>query len=343
MRERLIELAAKAGPLNGEPLDLAGIVAGGNGYGGGTPGHGIDVLNGQPAAEPAARIAVIPNKFVAANHPFVHGVVIPDGGADGETPVPIAANGLAAAMPGTSGQTWDHIRSGRISSQGTSVVDNIDYAADPHTMLGLHANKAITFDLAAIRRATGYGELRFRAKACYGGQAEPTADYAVLVDGKPAVERRAITRQAQEIDVSLKADSRFLTLVATDQNRDIAHDQVFFGDAVVEPVGFKVPAEAELLAREKEALEKRIAQYPMLGADGKMNFDMTSLELVPDKTVRPDGLALEVRAWGPAADRTKPAEVKLLLTEFVDPLGEMTYFPVDETQEGVEDELYASE
>jgi DUF1680 family protein len=63
---------------------------------------------------------------------------------------------------------------------------------------------------------------------------------------------------------------------------------------------------------------------------------------IADATVRPDGLALEVRAWGPASDRSKPADLTLLLTEFVDPTGQRTYLPVDDPKAGVEDELYAS-
>jgi uncharacterized protein len=69
-------------------------------------------------------------------------------------------------------------------------------------------------------------------------------------------------------------------------------------------------------------------------------FDWTTLATpVPDKTIRPDGLALEVRAWGPGSDRSKPADLTLLLTEFVDPTGELTYLPSDNPKAGVEDEL----
>ena len=38
---------------------------------------------------------------------------------------------------------------------------------------------------------------------------------------------------------------------------------------------------------------------------------------MPDQTIRPDGLALEVRAWGPASDRNKPADFTFLLTEYI--------------------------
>ena len=77
-------------------------------------------------------------------------------------------------------------------------------------------------------------------------------------------------------------------------------------------------------------------------AVAQTKFDWTTLATpVPDKTIRPDGLALEVRAWGPGNDRSKPADLTLLLTEFVDPTGELTYLPSDNPKAGVEDELYA--
>jgi hypothetical protein len=340
LQTQLAAVSARLGAATGDPLSLADVVSGGNGFGGGTQGHGVHVSSGRRATEPAAILAVTVNKFVTADHPFIHGVVIPNGGMDGRTPVPIA-DGLTAIMPRTSGQTWDHIRSGPVTSQHTTIVNSVDYAGGQHTMLSLHANKAITFDLAAIRKATGYGEMRLRTKACYGGQPEPTVDYAVLVDGKPAVPRRAVTRRPQQLDVPLFVGSRFLTLAVTDQNYDISHDQVFFADAVLTPVGFKPSAEASRLLHEKRSLQARIAQYPSATGDHvAMKFDPASLEnLVPDWAVRPEGLAIEARAWGPVSDRSKPADVSLLLTEYIDPAGEVTYTPVDDASAGVDDEL----
>lgn len=61
---------------------------------------------------------------------------------------------------------------------------------------------------------------------------------------------------------------------------------------------------------------------------------------VPDATIRPDGLAFEVRAWGPASDRNKPADLTLSLTEYVDPTGQSTYFPADGSNPAVDDELH---
>jgi DUF1680 family protein len=60
---------------------------------------------------------------------------------------------------------------------------------------------------------------------------------------------------------------------------------------------------------------------------------------IPDRTIRPEGMAFDVRAWGPTSDRSKPADWVLLLTEYVDPTGEVTYWPGDKSTAGVDDEL----
>ena len=81
-------------------------------------------------------------------------------------------------------------------------------------------------------------------------------------------------------------------------------------------------------------------QRAVAEALSQTKFDWATLSApVPDTTIRPDGLALEVRAWGPASDRSKPADLTLLLTEFIDPTGELTYLPSDNPKAGVEDEL----
>ena len=72
----------------------------------------------------------------------------------------------------------------------------------------------------------------------------------------------------------------------------------------------------------------------------ELKVDWTTLAgPVPDPSIRPDGLALEVRAWGPASDLKKPADQKLVLSEFVDPAGEQTYWPAADPKTGVADEL----
>lgn len=75
-------------------------------------------------------------------------------------------------------------------------------------------------------------------------------------------------------------------------------------------------------------------------AMARTTFDWNTLgTVVSDKTLRPDGLALEVRAWGPASDKSKPADLTLLLTEYIDPTGLLTYMPGKDVKQSVDDEL----
>ena len=114
--------------------------------------------------------------------------MIPNGAA------PISSTGIVIQTRATDGQSWDYIQAGKVLSQDTAEIDGIDYAAAPHTMIALHANKALTFDLAAIRQALPeYQALRFHAVAGYGGLgAGADADFAVYVDGTLRAERRNI-------------------------------------------------------------------------------------------------------------------------------------------------------
>jgi uncharacterized protein len=91
------------------------------------------------------------------------------------------------------------------------------------------------------------------------------------------------------------------------------------------------------------ALNPAEAQRAVADALKQIKLDWTSITgPTTDKTIRPDGLAMEVRAWGPKSDRSKPADLTLLLTEFIDPAGEMSYLPADDPNVGVEDELCAA-
>ena len=80
---------------------------------------------------------------------------------------------------------------------------------------------------------------------------------------------------------------------------------------------------------------------------GLEQMDLTQLTLDPasfaepvaDSTVRPDGIACPIRAWGPNSDPASPPDLRLLLTEFPDPTAEVTYYLTAGTDAGVPDEL----
>jgi len=218
--------------LAGKPIDLADIAGGGDGRGSGRKGVGIDPRSGREVdAKPRGYLSGI---TVNAPQPgptkLVNAVFVPHGPGD----VPVTTTGLTVrGIPETSKAGWDAIRNGPVAAQHSTTLDGVDYTQAGHTILGLHANAGITFDLAAIAATVRLANPRFRAVVGYGGTTpEAGADYCVFVDGVPLAKGR-IGRDdgGTPLDVSLPPAARFLTLVATDAGNGIGHDQIFFGDA----------------------------------------------------------------------------------------------------------------
>jgi hypothetical protein len=76
----------------------------------------------------------------------------------------------------------------------------------------------------------------------------------------------------------------------------------------------------------------------------QLKLDPASLaEPVGDSTIRPNGIACQIRAWGPNSDPASPPDLRLLLTEFPDPTAEATYFLTAKPDATVPDELCVPE
>jgi hypothetical protein len=221
--------------LAGKPVDLADIVAGGDGRGGGKKGAGIDARNGKVVDEkPRGYLSAITlNTPKPGPTKLVNAVFIPNGPGD----VPVTTTGLMVqGIPETSQAGWDAIRNGPVAKQHSTKLGDVDYAKGDHTILGLHANAGITFDLAEIAATVRVVNPRFLAVVGYGGNTpEAGADYFVFVDGAPAAQGRiGFDDGGTPLDISLPPGTKFLTLVATDAGNGIGHDQIFFGDARIE-------------------------------------------------------------------------------------------------------------
>lgn len=257
---------AEAHALAGAPVDLADVVGGGDGSGDGVKGAGIDPRSGRAVpGTPLGFLDVLEaNRPVPGPTPFVAAVLVPDGGR----PVRLLVDGEPVeGLPATAGQAWDSIRNGPVNAQASTTVDGIDYSASGHTILGLHANAAIVFDLGAIRARHPATRRRFRAVVAYGGRAATEgADFAVYVDGRRAAgERLDQGSGGVRLDVELADDARHLALVATDGGDGIGHDQLWFGDARIEGQP-TVPVDASALAAVQtrvEALRHELAGLPM--------------------------------------------------------------------------------
>jgi Protein of unknown function (DUF1553)/Protein of unknown function (DUF1549)/Planctomycete cytochrome C/NPCBM/NEW2 domain len=260
----LARVKAELGRIDRAPLELADVVAGGNGFGSGELERGLDPRSGQASSGKLGILAGLQvNQFMRSQTPFVDGMVVPNGAT------PITSTGIVIQTQPTDGQSWDYIQAGKVLSQDTAELGGIDYAAPGHTMIALHANKALTFDLAAIRQALPqYHGLRFQAVAGYGGLgAGADADFAVYVDGMLRTQRRNISHASggTALDEPLADHERFLTLVATDGGNGIAFDQIFFGDPRLvpdEPVSAEPPdspAKTALLD-ERRRLEAQLSE-----------------------------------------------------------------------------------
>ena len=144
------------------------MVAGGDGFSG-RRNRGIDQRNGQTTdTEPVPPILTGDHRYHRVKSlPFVDGVFIPSG----KRPVQIDSAGHTFADFGeTDNFSCGYIWSGRPpvlmfdppEVQRTELA-GVDYASPGHSVLFMHANKGITFDLESIRRAnSGCKLLRFR-------------------------------------------------------------------------------------------------------------------------------------------------------------------------------------
>ena len=227
---------------NGVPLDLADMVGGGNGYGTGTKGTGIIIETGETSSKKLSFYKnVKPNTLsppawdaTKTSFNFIKGVFLPKGG-DAETDtIPLGAGIVLTQIPKSSGNTWDAIRNGLLNAQVHAKLNGLDYNSEGHSVLGLHANGGITFDLDAIRKGTGTNIFTLKAHLGFGASndaAQSRADFSVYFDQTPAFSARGLQKSdSREISLPIPGKARFLTLVATDGGDGISSDLLFLGD-----------------------------------------------------------------------------------------------------------------
>ena len=251
--------------------DLADIVGGGDGRGSGKRGQGIDPINGSIITKSRGMFleGYQPNTFAKSDNRFVDGVVIPRGDKR-KGQVPVTSTGITiTGLPGTDGKAWDAIRFGPVTRQHSPKLGGIDFSQPGNSLLGLHANAAITFDLNAFRDDSKHQDLRFASQVGYFGATSNTsyADVRVYVDGKLVVEFEKLKRadNLKDIDIQLPADVRFLTLMSTDGGNGIGMDQIGFGfPRITADSSSLSPSDQERLAalrKQKIKLEAELARF----------------------------------------------------------------------------------
>jgi hypothetical protein len=194
-------------------IDLADIVGGGDGSGNGG-NAGVDVTDGSTTTSQTGPITAPTNTFVPAANPLIDGVVIPDGGGGGAATVPISSTGLTVTGISDSTElgpahTWDHVWNGTNFGTTTTWVGAV---------LGMHANKGVTFDLEAIGAAHGgFLPASFSAWPITGSSPSAQVDYYAFVDGV-LVASASLSGEdafAPGFESSIPPDARFLTLLTS--------------------------------------------------------------------------------------------------------------------------------
>ena len=212
----------------GQPVNLADIVGGGNGFGTGRPDFGIVIETGKLSSEPLplngyglrnqkAWDGFLPTPQI----PAVNGIFVPDGGSG---PVIVNSQGdIFKQCPDTTSY-WcapiiNTIR-GQESKDYNLTIGNVTYGTAEHPALFFHANIGITFDLQAIHATLPAGKSMTRFAALTTTprhEANSLLDIWVLVDGEVRFSRTEVSQLQQfPVEVPLSKQDRFLTLVVTD-------------------------------------------------------------------------------------------------------------------------------
>ncbi|QDU50655.1 DUF1553 domain-containing protein [Gimesia panareensis] len=304
----LNEIDYRISRLEGTGVDLADIVGGGNGLGTGAFRQGIDARTAKVQTRDFGALGnVKTNRFVAADFEFIDGVFIPDGQA-GKAKIVVSSTGTTVSgLPATTGKAWDMIRNGPVASQHSPELDGINFTEAGHSLLGLHANAGITFDLEKIRSSTQLTDLQFTAKLGYFGAGGVFhADVRVFVDGQEVAKYIHLKRDdgLQQLSIPLSPSSRFLTLIATDGGNGYSHDQVGFGDPRLKSALPQKPEpaqERELKQRRKQR-DEVASQLKSLGPPPRF-YGVVANKTLPDVhlLVRGNPEAPDKEALAPAA------------------------------------------
>lgn len=340
---QLAEVRLKIAARKNERAPIANLITGGSAF-------AINPLTGYISADYAGALPrskySVNTPVPVSDSPFVDCVLVPDGG---EGSVTLTTTGITGeGVPDTDGGTLDYIRPHPVVNQAWHDANGINYTHPPHSMIAMHANKALTLDMDYIRRCTGHDEFTFRTLACSGAfrPPSPVAEFAVYIDGQCIVFPTILKHKTPvPVEISLKKNQRFLTLFAISQGSPV-FAQLFFADPMIEFSGFaddKSPV-GDLINEEKRLL----AQIDALGSERtaprlikEMIIDAKSVSLpVPDSNIRTGGLKLLANAW--SNHRLKPGQpdLKIELTEFADPGIEAIYFQTH--GDGSDDELIAA-
>ncbi len=234
---RLTGLRTEIARLSGEGFPLASLLA---------PDSGIDRRNGTVTKAKQAYFSDLrTDSFQKVEKvPGVLGVFVPAGKSD----IKVDEKTLLKGLPQSKGHAWDTIANRPLNAQRSTKIDGVDYASKGRTMLALHANGGITFDLTKLRELSGLRSARLTGVIGFGADASAAntlADFTVYVDDQVKFQKLHLRKdQTAALDVEIPASAKTLTLVATDGGDGIGNDLLFIGDPKLAP-----PADEAKLAK----------------------------------------------------------------------------------------------
>ena len=225
-------------------LSLADIVGGGDVFGSGKKDYGLDIATGQMQyfIETASMYEKTNKYIIAKNSKYIDGVFVPNGGA--EKSVITSTGILFNDFSVTSGETWGGVFNGcfHISNnvrKHNFTIDGKEYGYRPgQSVICMHSNKGITFDLDAIRNdINGLLLEDFSTEVVVSetsrlyvrGEYSNKIDFYVIIDGMQRFNKTDIVPDAGQIKVNvpLQASDRFLTLVVTESDDTASFDWCF--------------------------------------------------------------------------------------------------------------------
>ena len=242
------------GGIPGLRLDLADVVGGGNGFGTGVIGgqdDGQGTVNpltghlndawrpGKPYQRVAGHVEY-PMRYTQNNtHPYIDGVSLPDG--DQGDCIVSSRGHVFAECPDTDSQMkWNVVNGWRY------VIDPVYHRTTPELTsargISMHTNCLITFDLDRMRMAMpGIAVAAFSACVEVPALAAEVSesDILVLVDGQVRFKKMNMRAgQRSDIDIEIRHEDRFLTLVTTDSQTEGAphwsnQDYCFFAQPIL--------------------------------------------------------------------------------------------------------------
>jgi hypothetical protein len=260
LNKELAQTRTQITKLAGEGFELAKLIP---------EASGIDVRNGSITKDKLGYHRDIQTNRLqkVENVPSVLWVFVPSG-----PKLPIAFKQEVTGIPATSGHFWDTIANHPLNAQRSTTLGGTDYATKGHSMLAMHANSGITFDLAKLREQSGLKAMRLTGLVGFGASKEAAvskADFTVFVDAELKFQKLKLRKdETAALDLEVPAKAKTLTLIATDGGDGIGNDLLFIGDPKLVPeiaetrLNEADAAQLKQLRVEAQKLEKALQAIP---------------------------------------------------------------------------------